>query len=147
MRLLSRFRLPLAGAVLLAAALAAPAEPRPAGDAVFRVTINPEARVSVVQVGEIPAEVACGSPVILPVRVTNQGFVTAPLEASLVDAPAGVALDFPVLALKGAREETRVLRLTLARPGTVDLTLAFRTRNEIPDLNGRDRLHFLIRAH
>jgi len=142
MRLVSVLRLPAAGAVLVAAALSAAA----AGNAVFRVTVNPEARVSVVQVGEIPAETACGSPLSLPVRITNQGFVTAPLEASLVDAPPGVVLDFPALALKGTREETRVLRLTLAKPGTVDLTLAFRTRNEIPDLNGRDRLHFLIRG-
>ena len=29
-------------------------------------------------------------------------------------------------------------------PGTVDLTVAFRTHNEIPDLGGRDRIHFLI---
>jgi hypothetical protein len=108
------------------------------------LTINPEARVSVVMTGAIPPAVPCGSPLDLPVRVVNQGFVTAPLEAVLVEnVPAGVTLDLDVEPLKGVAEEVRVLRVTLKEPGQTDLTVAFRARNEIPDIGGRDRVHFL----
>ena len=40
----------------------------------------------------------------------------------------------------------RTLHITLARPGPTDLTIAIRARNEIPDLGGRDRVHFLMRC-
>jgi len=109
------------------------------------LTINPEARVSVVMSGAVPAAVSCGSVLELPVRVVNQGFVTAPLEATLVgNVPAGATVDLDAEPLKGVAEEVRVLRVTLRKPGQTDLTVAFRARNEIPDIGGRDRVHFLV---
>jgi len=108
------------------------------------VTINPEARVSVVLAGPLP-QAHPGSAVDLAVKVVNLGFVTATLEAELVgDAVPGASLEFHPGPLRGKPVETRVLHLTLKNPGTVDLTVAFRTHNEIPDLGGRDRIHFLM---
>jgi hypothetical protein len=114
-------------------------------DAPIKITINPEARVSVVLAGELPPPAPCGMAANLPVKIVNQGFVTAQLEAALVDnAPAGVTLDFHPAPLKGVPEELLALRLVLAHPGPMDLTIAFKARNEIPDLGGRDRVHFLM---
>ena len=108
------------------------------------VTINPEARVSVALAGPLP-QAHPGSAVDLPVKVINLGFVTATLEAELVgEAVPGATLEFHPEALKGIPVEYRLLHITLRRPGTVDLTIAFRTHNEIPDLGGRDRIHFLM---
>lgn len=118
-----------------------------AADAPIELTINPEARVSVVRGGAVPPAKACGQAIDLPVKITNQGFVTAPLEARLVDSiPAGVGLEFSAEPLKGVREEHRVLRVTLKNPGTVDITIAFRAKNDIPDLGGRNSVHLLVRC-
>jgi hypothetical protein len=109
------------------------------------LTINPEARVSVVMAGALPPAVPCGSALDLNVKVVNQGFVTASLEAALVgNAPAGVTLHLDPEPLKGIPEESRILRVTLTHRGQTDLTVAFRAHNEIPDLDGRDRIHFLV---
>lgn len=109
------------------------------------LTINPEARVSVVMTGAVPPAVPCGSALELPVRVVNQGFVTAPLEAVLVgNVPAGVTVDLDTKPLKGVAEEVRVLHVSLRKPGQTDLTVAFRARKEIPDIGGRDRVHFPV---
>jgi hypothetical protein len=51
------------------------------------VTINPEARVSVALAGPMP-QAHPGTPVDLPVKVVNLGFVTATLEAELVGRPS-----------------------------------------------------------
>jgi hypothetical protein len=111
----------------------------------INITINPEARVSVVLAGVLPPPAPCGTATDLPVKIVNQGFVTAPLEAELVgDAPADVTLDFHPDPLKGVPDELRTLHITLTKPGPTDLTIAFRAHNEIPDLGGRDRVHFLI---
>src|SRR5580704_15337563 len=58
------------------------------------ITINPEAGVSVTLAGALPPPAACGTAADLVVAIVNQGFVTAQLEAELVDAPSGVTLDF-----------------------------------------------------
>ena len=111
----------------------------------IKITINPEERVSVVLAGVLPPPVPCGTATELSVKIVNQGFVTAPLEAELVDdAPADVTLDFHPEPLKGVPDELRTLHITLTKPGPTDLTIAFRAHNEIPDLGGRDRVHFLI---
>jgi hypothetical protein len=116
-------------------------------DPPIKITINPEARVSAVMAGALPSPAPCGTAIDLPVKIVNQGFVTSQLEAAVVgDVPPGVTLDFHPAPLKGAPEELRMLHLTLTKPGTVDLTLAFRAHNEIPDLGGRDRVHFLLRC-
>jgi hypothetical protein len=114
-------------------------------DPPIKITINPEARVSVVMAGALPPPVPCGTATDLPVKIVNQGFVTSQLEAEVVgDSPPVVTLDFHPAPLKGVPEELRMLHLTLSKPGVIDLTLAFRAHNEIPDLGGRDRVHFLL---
>jgi hypothetical protein len=116
-------------------------------DPPLKITINPEARVSVALAGALPPSAPCGMAADLSVKIVNQGFVTAQLEAELVgDVPAGVTLDFHPEPLKGVPEELRKLRITLTKPGLTDLTIAFKAHNEIPDLGGRDRVHFLMRC-
>jgi hypothetical protein len=113
----------------------------------IRIMINPEARVSVSTVEDFAPTVHPGTALELPVKIVNQGFVTAALEAELVgETPPGVALDLHPERLKGVPIEVRVLRITAKYPGTFDLTIAFRAHNEIPDLGGRDRIHFLLRC-
>lgn len=115
------------------------------GEAPIKITINPEARISVVLAGALPRPVPCGSPVDLQVKILNLAFVTARLEAQFVgDAPMGASLEFHPVPLKGVREEFRNLRVTLTKPNFTDLTIAFRAHNETPDLGGRDRVHFLM---
>ena len=119
----------------------------PSSEAPIRITINPEARVSVAMAESFASTARPGAALELPVRIVNQGFVTASLEAELVGgAPPGVSLEFHPEQLKGLPAEERILRITARYPGTVDLTIAFRARNEIPDLGGRDRIHFLVRC-
>jgi hypothetical protein len=116
-------------------------------DAPIKITINPEARVSVSRSGELPPPAACGSAIELPVAIVNQAFLTAPLEATLLgNSPPGVRLQFPPDPLKGIREEIRILRVTISGPEATDLTISFRARNDIPDLGGRDRIHLLLRC-
>src|SRR5579859_7507625 len=112
----------------------------------IRLVVNPEARVSVTEVGAVP-DLHCGLAAGIPVRIVNQGFVTGILEAELVgNAPSWVSMEFPPERLKGLPSEVRTLRLTVSRPGTADLTIAFRIRTEAPDLGGRDRIHVLVRC-
>jgi hypothetical protein len=114
-------------------------------EAPIQITINPEARVSVTLAGSLPHPVPCGTAGDFLVKIVNQGFITSRLEAEFVgDTPAGVNLDFHPEPLKGVREEFRHLRITLARPGPADLTIAFKAHNEVPDLGGRDRIHFVM---
>ena len=117
------------------------------GDPPITVTINPEARISVAIAGALPAPGSCGVPVDLALRIVNQGFVTAPLEAALVDTvPAGVTLALPPEPLKGQAEELRKLQVLLTRPGTADLTIAFAIHHQLSDFSGLDRVHFLLRC-
>ena len=119
--------------------LAAPQE------APIQITINPEARVSVALAGSLPHPVPCGTAVDFSVKILNQGFITSRLEAEFVgDTPAGVNLDFHPEPLKGVREEFRNLLITLTRPDPADLTIAFKAHNEVRDLGGRDRIHFVM---
>lgn len=143
----------LAAAALLAQPRALAADPagvNPAaasarGDPAIIVTINPEDRVGVALSGGPPGPAACGTTVELGIRVVNQGFSTGPLVAELVDAPRGAVLDFPAGRLSGSPQESRTLRITLPNTKAADLTIAFRLRNEAPDLGGRDRVHLLVR--
>lgn len=122
-------------------------EASPSSEAPITVTINPEARVSVSRAGELPPAVACGAAVELPVKIVNRGFVAAPLHASLIDlVPEGVQLEFSAEPLKGIVEEHRVLRVTLTKAEPVDITIAFRIKNNIADLGDRDRIHLLARC-
>jgi hypothetical protein len=109
------------------------------------ISINPEARISVILGGSLPSPATCGAAADLSVKIVNQGLVTARLEAKLVgDVPAGVKINFHSGPLKGVPEEFRTLRITLTEPGPTDLTVAFRAHAQSPDLGGRDRVHFLM---
>jgi hypothetical protein len=111
------------------------------------ITINPEARVSAALAGALPQPVSCGTAADLAVRILNQSFATFRLEAQFVgDIPGGVSLDFRPAPLKGVREESRNLRITLTNPDPTDLTVAFKAHNGLPDLGGRDRVHFVMRC-
>ena len=114
-------------------------------DPPIKLTINSEARVSVVMAGELPPPALCGTAVDVAVRILNRGFVTAPLEADWVgDAPPGATLEFRLEPLKGVSQELRTLKITLSHPGPLDLTIAFKAHHDLPDLGGRDRVHFLM---
>ena len=113
----------------------------------IKITINPETRVSVMLAGPLPPPARCGTAAELMVKIVNRGFMTAKLEAEFVDDPPfDASLDFLPDPLKGIPEELRKLRITLRKPGPTDLTIAFRAKNGISDLGGRDRIHFLIRC-
>lgn len=109
-------------------------------------TINPEARVTVSLFGPLPAPALCGTPAEVAVKIVNQSFLTSRLEAELLgDVPAGVTLEFHPEPLLGVLDELLSLRITLTRPGATDLTIAFKSHNNVPDLGGgRDRVHFLM---
>lgn len=116
-------------------------------DPPIRITINPEARVSVVLTNAPILAGRCGGDSEVNVRIINQGFITARLEAELVGSPPpGTAVSFDPDPLKGVAEEFRKLRLTLTRPGPTDLTITFHAKNGIPDLGGRDRIHFIAQC-
>ena len=120
-------------------------EPSSPNDPPIKITINPEARVSVSLGGTLPPPAECGKSAEIPVKIINQGFVTAPVVATLVDAASNdVLIEFYRAPLLGVPEERRVLRVTVTKPGLVDLTVSFRARNDTPDLRGRDRIHFLL---
>jgi hypothetical protein len=111
----------------------------------IKIIINPEARVSAVLSGRLPPPVPCGTAMVLPVKIVNQGYVTARLEVELVGSPIpGVEVTFESEPLKGLPEEVRNLRITLGERGPTDVTVAFRTHNVVPDLGGRNRIHFLM---
>lgn len=119
----------------------------PQDEASIRITINPEARVSAAMAGDLPPPAACGTTVELRVSIINQGFVTAPLEARWAgDAPAGASLTFSADALRGTPQEVRTLRITLSHRGLTDLSVSFKARGDVPDIGGRDRVHFLMRC-
>jgi hypothetical protein len=114
-------------------------------EAPIEIKINPEARVSVSITGPLPPSVPCGTAAVIPIEILNQGFVTSRLEAEIIgDPPSGAILAFNPEPLKGVTEEMRSIHITLARPGPTDLTISFRSHNEIPDLGRRDRIHLLM---
>ena len=119
----------------------------PVHRAPIEISINPEARVSVALGAPMPAHNVCGGPITLPVRIINDSFITASLEARLVgNVPSGVKVNFNPAPLTGQSEERRQITITLAEPGTKDLTISFKAHNDIPDLGGRDRVHFLMKC-
>lgn len=124
---------------------AAHALPMSVRHAPIEISINPEARVSVALGTPIPIRNPCRRPITLPVKIMNDSFITANLEARLVgNVPEGLTLDFRPVPLSGKQEDWRTLTITLAEPGTKDVTISFKAHNDIPDLGGRDRVHFLI---
>jgi hypothetical protein len=119
--------------------------PAASGAATLQITINPESRVSVTRTGELPAPATCGTPLVIPVAIVNHGFFTGTLEVTWAGSPVeGAALSWDPLPVSGAPQETRMLHVTWAQPGPVDVTIAFKARGDRPDLDGRDRVHLLL---
>lgn len=122
-------------------------EALPPGKAQIVLTINPEARVSAVMAAPLQAPGACGSPTELKIKVINQGFITAPLRASIVgDDTSRVSLHMDGAKLSGKTDDFRTLHLIPLGPDPVDVTIAFSIDKNIGDLGGRDRVHFVVRC-
>ena len=114
-------------------------------DAQIVVTINPEARVSAVWGAPLPAPITCGTPTEIKVRVINKGFVTAPLRAALIgDGGHQMAVRMDDAKLTGQPEDHRILQLVAREPHLADVTLEFSLDNDIGNLGGRNRVHFLL---
>jgi hypothetical protein len=97
--------------------------------------------------GSVPPSVPCGAASKLKVRVLNQAYVTALLEARLIgDSSNATSLEFHPKPLNGKPEEIISLRIKLQSPGVTDLTISFNARGEKQDLGGRDRVHFLMQC-
>jgi len=118
----------------------------PGGDAAtLQITINPEARVSVTRIGELPGPALCGTPLAIPVSIVNRGFFTGSLEATWAGSPVeGGTLWWALRPMSGAPRETRVLHVGWSQSGPVDVTISFKARGDRADLDGRDRVHLLL---
>ena len=111
------------------------------------MTINPEARVSVVCSLDLMPVADRDGTISIPVTIVNGGFVTMALEAVLLEpSPPMVSLDFATEPLNGSGMEHRLMAVTVRHSGIVDITIGFRLLQEGPDLGGRDRFHFLARG-
>lgn len=120
-------------------------DPNSSRSAQIEVVINPETLISVYRSGGTPPVATCGSATEFRVKIVNQGFLTAPLVAGIVEPVSqGIRLDFPSEPLKGTREEQRILRIVLTQAGPVDVTIAFRADHGLANLGGRDRIHFVL---
>jgi hypothetical protein len=83
----------------------------------------------------------------VPVLIVNQSAVSFELQASLVyPVLNSIELEFSAERLRGVAEERRVLKVIMHAPGIVDITVAFRPKNDMSDLGGRDQTHFLLRC-
>lgn len=109
------------------------------------VTINPEARVSVVRPAASVFTVS-GGELELTIGIINEGGVTGFLRTKLVGSvPGWVTLEADAEPLTGAPREQQRARLVFSEPRMADLTIAFALPGESPDLGGRDRVSFLVR--
>jgi hypothetical protein len=117
----------------------------PPSGAQIVVTINSEARVSAVLAAPLPAPSACGSVAELKIKVINRGFITAPLQASIVgDDMSRIPIHMDSGKLSGKAEESRTLHLFPREPDPVDVTVVFSIDKNVGDLGGRDRVHFVV---
>jgi hypothetical protein len=111
------------------------------------ITINPEARVSVMMAGS-RAFAAADARLELPVTIVNEGKVTMPLAPMLVGMPSASVRGLES-RLSGASLEYRTVEIVFdpasAAPVS-DVTLAFTLEGAHADLGGRDRVHFLVRS-
>jgi hypothetical protein len=116
-------------------------------DAQIVITINPEARVSAAVNAPLPKPPACGSVIELEIKIINQGFVTAPVRASIIGSGSRlVELHMDAAKLSGNREDTRKLHLIPFGEDVADITVAFSIDNNVGDLGGRDRVSLLVRC-
>ncbi|CDO34165.1 MULTISPECIES: hypothetical protein [Alphaproteobacteria] len=116
-------------------------------DAHIVVTINPEARVSAALHQPLPLQPKCGDARDFSVEIINQGFVTAPLRAAIIDGAGDrVALHMDVQKLSGRARDLRRLHLTPLDQRASDVTVAFSLDHNVGDQGKRDRVHILMRC-
>lgn len=113
-------------------------------DAPIAVTINPEARVSVVRTTARISEPKPGEWHTIPVAVINEGFVAGSLSIE-ADPVRGIQLDLPVHDLTGERHQDAVFRVRL-EARVVDVTLTFRAVAALGGLANHSTIHFLLRS-
>lgn len=113
-------------------------------DAPIAVTINPEARVSVVCTGAPIGEPKPGEWHTIDVAVINQGFVAGSLSIE-ADPVCGIQLDLPVHELTGEHHQDAAFRIRLDT-SAVDVTLTFRAMTALGGLAKHSTIHFLVRS-
>lgn len=113
-------------------------------DAPLAVTINPEARVSVVRTRSPIGDPKPGEWHTIPVAVINEGFVTGPL-AIEADPVSGIQLDLPAHELTGENHQRTAFRVLLDT-SAVDVTLTFRAVAALGGLANHSTVHFLVRS-
>jgi hypothetical protein len=116
--------------------------------AAIEVTINPEARVSVIRASASLPRFACGIAEPLLIRILNQGRVTSVLNVHLLgEATAPAASLNPVTPhLAGASVEYRLLILTVKSVRPIDLTLGVDAGPGTGDLAFRSHLSMLLQC-
>jgi len=113
----------------------------------LQVTINPEARVSVVHTTSPPPHLSCGRAAPWLVRLVNQGRVTSALKATVLGDEAGlVHVRQAIDRLAGASVEYRVLTMTVTTTKPLDVTIAFDVGRGTDDLALRSQLSLLVRC-
>lgn len=113
-------------------------------EAPIAVTINPEARVSVVRTKTPIGDPKPGEWHTIPITVINQGFVAGALSIE-ADPVYGTQLDLPVHDLTGETHQDGAFRVRLDT-SAVDLTLTFRALSALGGLANHSTIHFLIRS-
>lgn len=113
-------------------------------DAPIAVTINPEARVSVVRTKTPVGNPKPGEWHTIPITVINQGFVTGVLSIE-ADPVRGIQFDLPVNGLTGEPLQDAAFRVRL-EASAVDITLTFRATAALGGLANHSTLHFLVRS-
>lgn len=113
-------------------------------DAPIAVTINPEARVSVVRTAARLGNPKPGEWHTIPIAVINQGYVTGSLSIE-ADPVRGIELDLPTNDLTGEHHQYGALRVRL-HTSAVDLTLTFRAATALGGLANHSTIHFLLRS-
>lgn len=129
----------LAMAALVGGLSAVAAASGPNSAPVFRVVINPEARVSVEVVGHVPA-VACGESVWLSLEVINESLGTQNIDVRILSAGARI-VSAPLAPLSGAERETMQIAIHLDSAYPLDITLEFDAGPGTDDLGRRSRTH------
>lgn len=109
------------------------------------VTINPEARVSVMRTSAPLGELAPGEWHTIDVAIVNEGFVTGPMTIEAEPVP-GCDLDLPVHQLTGERRQDAAFRVRFSSATILDLTLTFRAHSSLGGLAKHSTVHFLLRA-
>ncbi len=136
----------LAAAVLLFTA-GPPAEIEPSEDEVFLVvTINPEGRVKVARGARVPA-LKKGEPTLAWLRIDNLSGGRQLLEARGEYAGAKVSpfrLEVLDGTLRGRDVEYRRLRITCAKAGRRELTIAFEAGQGTQDIGFRGEVPVLF---